>query len=133
MSQKCTPFRHQTMSPLYPCGKSWSRWTHNETETNLALFSSIITVTVVIHKSRNLISTVGIAKVGRRYGQVFQRNIIIDIESLLLTEAPSSNQRAQRNKRLIVISPYSFRLENGTNDKTLGFPKFKAEFIFIFF
>ena len=34
--------RLMTMSPLYPCGKSCSRGTHNEKVKNLALFSSII-------------------------------------------------------------------------------------------
>ena len=81
-----------TMSPLYPCGKLCSRGTHNETVKNLALFSSIIsdgitasnlnpvgvfsilqsnkkfyniyTVAIVIHKSPNLIGTLGIAKFG---------------------------------------------------------------------
>ena len=30
-----------TMSPLHPCGKTWSRGTHDETVKNLALFSSM--------------------------------------------------------------------------------------------
>ena len=85
--------RLMTMSPLHPCGKPCSRGTH-ETVKNLPLFSSIIngimmevasnlnpvgvfsvlqsnqkfyyiyTVTIVIHKSRNLIGTLGIAKFG---------------------------------------------------------------------
>ena len=62
-------------------------------------FYHIYTVTIVIHKSRNLIGTLGIAKFGHKYCQVFQSNI----ESLLI-EAPSSSQRAQGDKRLIVVS-----------------------------
>ena len=118
-----------TMSSLYPYGKPSSRGTHNETAKNLALLSSIIngimmesrlrisllwgvfhssiepklyhiyTVKIVFHKSRNLIGTVGIAKFGPKQGHVFQSN-----NESLLTEAPSSSQRAQRNKRRIVIS-----------------------------
>ena len=83
-----------TMGPLYPCGQPCSRGTHNETAKNLALFSSIINGIMmksrlrisipwsvfnssieskilshlhcnkVIHKARNLIGTVGIAKFG---------------------------------------------------------------------
>ena len=82
------------MSLLFPCGKPCSRGIRNETVKNLALFSSIIngimmesrlrisipwgsfqffnrieiyhiyTLTMVIHKSRNLIGTLGIAKFG---------------------------------------------------------------------
>ena len=83
------------MSPLYPCGKVFSRETHNETVKNLGpifshhqwnydgitvsnlnpirvfsilqsnqKFYHIYTITIVIHKHRNLIGTVGIAKLG---------------------------------------------------------------------
>ena len=85
--------RLMTMSPLHPCGKPCSKGTHNETVKNLALFSSIINGIMknhgfespslgsvfnssiepkilshlhlnIIHKSRNLIGTGGIAKFG---------------------------------------------------------------------
>ena len=85
--------RLMTMSPLYPCRKPCSRGTHNETVKNFAFFSNqwnydgltasnlspvgvfsilqsnrkfyhIYTVTIVIHKSPNLIGTLGIAKFG---------------------------------------------------------------------
>ena len=68
------------MSPLYPCDKPCSTGTRNEAVKNLALFSApvevfsilqsnrkfyhIYTVTIVIHKSRNLIDTQGIAEFG---------------------------------------------------------------------
>ena len=39
-------------------------------------FYHIYTVTIIIHKSRNLIGTVGIAKFMPKYGQVFQSNIV---------------------------------------------------------
>ena len=79
-----------------PC----SRGTHNEAVKNLFLFSSIIvasnlnplgvfsilesnqrfyhiyTLAIVIHKSRNLIGTVGIAKFRPKWGQVFQSNVM---------------------------------------------------------
>ena len=94
--------RLMTMSPLYPCGRPCSRGTHNETVINLALFSSIIngimmesrlrisipwgsfkffnrieiynvyTVIIVIHKSRNLIGTLGIAKFGLNRARFFR-------------------------------------------------------------
>ena len=76
-----------TMSLLYPCGEPCSTGTHNTTVKKLAPFSGITasnldplevfsilqsnlkfyhiyTVTIVIHKSRNLIGTVGIVKIG---------------------------------------------------------------------
>ena len=93
-----------TMSPLYSCGKPCSKGTHTETMKNLALLSSVIndgitasnlnsmgvfsilqsnrklyhiyTGTIVMHKSRNLIGTVGIAKFGPKYSQLFQSNIM---------------------------------------------------------
>ena len=83
-----------TMSPLYPWGKPCSRWTHNNSEKLDSIFFNhrwnydgimasnfnplrefsilqsnekfyhIYAITIVIHKSRNLIYTVGIAKFG---------------------------------------------------------------------
>ena len=46
-------YRLMTMSSLYPCSKPCSRGTHNETVTNLALFSSImdlLQVSLLINK-----------------------------------------------------------------------------------
>ena len=48
----------------------------------------------------NLIGTLRIAKFGPKYDQVFKSNGY----EYLLTEAPSSSQRALGNKRLVVIS-----------------------------
>ena len=81
-----------TMSLLYPCGKPCSTGTHNETVKRLILFSAVINgimietffmiesrllwdsieskksftyaVTIVICKSRNLISSLGSAEFG---------------------------------------------------------------------
>ena len=79
-----TPCRLMAMSPLYPCGKPCSTGPHNQTVKNLAPFSAIMAsnlnpvgalsilqsnwsnrkfyhiytvITIVIHKSRNLIGT----------------------------------------------------------------------------
>ena len=93
--------RIMTMNPLYPCGKPCSTGTHNETVKKLTQFSAFInrimmesrlrisipcqsnrklyhiyTVTIVIHKSRNLIGTLGIAEFGPKQGHVFQSNIM---------------------------------------------------------
>ena len=83
--------RLMTMSLLYPCGKPCSTGTHNETVKKLTLFSKVIngitasnlnpvgvfsvpqsnrkfyhicSVTIVIHKSHNLVGTLGIAEFG---------------------------------------------------------------------
>ena len=82
-NDQCPRSRLIVMSPLYPCDKPCSRGTHNETTKNLVLFSSIINGILIdsrlrisipweffrflnrieiLSHSRNLISTVGIAK-----------------------------------------------------------------------
>ena len=38
--------------------------------------STIFAVTTVIHKSRNMIGTLGSSEFGPEYGQVFQRNVM---------------------------------------------------------
>ena len=99
-----SPSRFMTMSPLYPCDKPCSRRTQNDSEKSGPIFFNhqwnydgimalnlnpigvfsilqsnrkfyhIYSVTIVIHKSRNLIGTGGIAKFGPKKGQVFHSN-----------------------------------------------------------
>ena len=67
------------------------------------------TVAKVIQKSHHLIGTLGSSELGPKWGQVFQRNA----ESPS-TDAPSSRQRAQGDKELVIVCPLSlFSLVTG--------------------
>ena len=68
--------------------------------------SIIFAATIVIHKSRNLIGSLGSSEFWPKWVKVSQSNVI---KKSLLTKVPSSRQRAQGNKGLqvtiLLVSP----------------------------
>ena len=67
--------------------------------------SIIFAVSIEIHKSRNLIGTLGSSELWPGLNRVRHFRTQEYFYKSLLTEAPSSRQRAEGNKSLLVISP----------------------------
>ena len=94
----CHPFgrmhiRLMTMIPRYPCGKPCSTGTHDETAISSSIESKILSylfaITIVIHKSRNLIGTLGSSEFGPKWGHVFRVILCVSVDHSALIKSKS--------------------------------------------